>query len=289
MASPGPPGADPGADPGAHLFDKTRLCKYFARGRCCHGRACHFAHGAEELRRTPDLYLTRLCSTMMRFGFCREGPACRYAHDVRELRPPATPGDSMSPEQLSAVVRTMFAHMQALQAGLSRMGYRGPNAECVDQREDREVAFNSEGTHRPQLPDVKSTGAIAAGLALEQQQHQPAPLRQFEAPAERCWLADVVRPTTAAASAPISACSSTGAACSERAGRLVAAGPAGDSAGGVAAPSDRGAQRALPAPGSEPSEALECRLVVNRTFYTMVPSETVSPRRRAESAPPRFC
>ncbi|XP_018834630.1 zinc finger CCCH domain-containing protein 14-like [Juglans regia] len=46
----GPPGRNPaGTTPSGNL--KTKLCDNFTKGTCTFGERCHFAHGAEELRR----------------------------------------------------------------------------------------------------------------------------------------------------------------------------------------------------------------------------------------------
>jgi len=68
-------------------LEKTQLCKYFMKRRCKRGDACRFAHGAEQLRRRPDLYRTELCAGFVSHGSCAYGPRCRFAHSVEELRP----------------------------------------------------------------------------------------------------------------------------------------------------------------------------------------------------------
>lgn len=72
------------SDPG--LFHKTSLCRFFSAGGCHHGRACRFAHGAEELRQRPCLAKTRLCVEFLRWRSCPAGATCRFAHDRTELR-----------------------------------------------------------------------------------------------------------------------------------------------------------------------------------------------------------
>lgn len=53
VSGPPPPkgiGAPHGHNPARNL--KTKLCDNFAKGSCTFGERCHFAHGAEELRKT---------------------------------------------------------------------------------------------------------------------------------------------------------------------------------------------------------------------------------------------
>lgn len=64
---------------------KTRLCNYHVRGACTKGAACHFAHGIEDLRTSPDFERTSVCPTMLRLGRC-DKLRCRYAHSADELR-----------------------------------------------------------------------------------------------------------------------------------------------------------------------------------------------------------
>jgi len=78
----------------AHILDKTRMCKFYAKGRCKRGQACHFAHSEGELQAKPDLYKTQLCLDFARGGTCQLGPACSYAHGPQELRAPQVPKES---------------------------------------------------------------------------------------------------------------------------------------------------------------------------------------------------
>jgi len=69
-----------------HVFDRTRLCKFFAKGQCHRGESCTFAHGDHELMPQPDFYKTQLCVEYFRAGSCKSGAGCRYAHDPLEIR-----------------------------------------------------------------------------------------------------------------------------------------------------------------------------------------------------------
>jgi len=69
-----------------HIFDKTRLCKFYAKGKCKRGQACTFAHGDREVQQQPDFFRTQLCADFLRSGGCKSGSACSYAHSPQELR-----------------------------------------------------------------------------------------------------------------------------------------------------------------------------------------------------------
>jgi len=68
------------------IFDKTRLCKFHAKGKCKRGQACTFAHGDREVQPQPEFYHTQLCADFLRSGGCKSGSACSYAHCPQELR-----------------------------------------------------------------------------------------------------------------------------------------------------------------------------------------------------------
>ncbi|CAE8594416.1 unnamed protein product, partial [Polarella glacialis] len=53
---------------------------------CQKGTACEFAHGRQDMQRSPDLRHTSMCKLWME-GRCKEtAQACRYAHGASLLR-----------------------------------------------------------------------------------------------------------------------------------------------------------------------------------------------------------
>jgi len=86
---PAPPAfaaEDAGADDSLAL-ERTRMCKFFARGRCTR-ESCTFAHSRQQLRSQPDLYRTQICLDMINRGQCRVGERCKFAHSLQEIRAP---------------------------------------------------------------------------------------------------------------------------------------------------------------------------------------------------------
>lgn len=73
------------------LFFKTRVCKFYAAGRCKRGKNCTFAHGDTKVQPLPDFYKTRLCATLLRTGQCLNGDQCGYAHSKADIRDSAKP------------------------------------------------------------------------------------------------------------------------------------------------------------------------------------------------------
>eukprot|EP00429_Kryptoperidinium_foliaceum_P044595 CAMPEP_0176110600 /NCGR_PEP_ID=MMETSP0120_2-20121206/55537_1 /TAXON_ID=160619 /ORGANISM="Kryptoperidinium foliaceum, Strain CCMP 1326" /LENGTH=537 /DNA_ID=CAMNT_0017444807 /DNA_START=69 /DNA_END=1683 /DNA_ORIENTATION=+ len=67
-------------------LEKTKLCRFWAKGQCGRGDQCTFAHGRVQLRPQPDLYRTKLCVHYLSGG-CNHGDRCRYAHGDTEVRP----------------------------------------------------------------------------------------------------------------------------------------------------------------------------------------------------------
>lgn len=65
-------------------FDKTRPCRFFQQGRCRRGADCTFAHGTVET--PPDLTKTSLCKLWAE-GQCKlAAEECPFAHGKDELR-----------------------------------------------------------------------------------------------------------------------------------------------------------------------------------------------------------
>jgi len=64
---------------------KTSMCTAWVNGGCpLEARYCPFAHGTTELRCTLIYFKTQLCKDFME-GTCSYGESCRYAHGVNEL------------------------------------------------------------------------------------------------------------------------------------------------------------------------------------------------------------
>merc|ERR1712096_112018 len=94
---------------------KTALCDYWMKtGTCKYGSKCHYAHGHDEMRSSPESngrngepilfksdfpYKTVLFDKWAKTGTCKYGSKCHYAHGRDELRP------RISPELSDTIVR----------------------------------------------------------------------------------------------------------------------------------------------------------------------------------------
>mmetsp|Transcript_35063 Transcript_35063/g.99748 ORF Transcript_35063/g.99748 Transcript_35063/m.99748 type:complete len:216 (+) Transcript_35063:109-756(+) len=85
-----------------HVLDKTRLCRFYSRGKCTQGQACAFAHGRRELRPQPNLFRTQVCLDFSKTGACSFGASCRFAHSLVELRLPDVAAAPRSPASSSS-------------------------------------------------------------------------------------------------------------------------------------------------------------------------------------------
>lgn len=65
-------------------LSKTKLCRYFSKGKCKHEDKCHYAHGIEELANQPNLQKTKMCQDFL-CGTCQKGASCSFAHGPNEL------------------------------------------------------------------------------------------------------------------------------------------------------------------------------------------------------------
>eukprot|EP00448_Togula_jolla_P015761 CAMPEP_0170589008 /NCGR_PEP_ID=MMETSP0224-20130122/11129_1 /TAXON_ID=285029 /ORGANISM="Togula jolla, Strain CCCM 725" /LENGTH=269 /DNA_ID=CAMNT_0010912753 /DNA_START=61 /DNA_END=870 /DNA_ORIENTATION=- len=67
-------------------FFKTKLCTFFAEGKCSRGSRCTYAHAETEVSTSPDLFHTQPCREHFLKGSCEQGDACPFAHKVEDLR-----------------------------------------------------------------------------------------------------------------------------------------------------------------------------------------------------------
>ncbi|KAF4657188.1 hypothetical protein FOL47_008556 [Perkinsus chesapeaki] len=96
---------------------KTKVCRYFVKGRCKFGESCTYAHWSGELQARPDFYKTRICNKTN----CSD-EACPYAHSIFELRDPPTTHETICQAYLEGQcydVRCPMAHNQVMAKELS--------------------------------------------------------------------------------------------------------------------------------------------------------------------------
>lgn len=125
------------------LFAKTRLCKFYPKGRCTKGRACTFAHGKEQLQQQPDLFRTTLCLDFLKTGACPVGSRCKFAHAQEELRAakvPARPPSAVQQPQIRGPEST------------ARQVLTLPEAECRAISGRVQAPKSWPGAHRGGVP-----------------------------------------------------------------------------------------------------------------------------------------
>jgi len=143
------------------IFDKTRLCKFYARGKCRRGQACTFAHGQRELVPQPDFYKTQLCIDFFRTGGCPAGGECRFAHSTEEIRRSRVPrtGRAAQPGRGPGQAPQQQQHQQQQQQQRQR---RNPAQRQGQQRAPRDM----QQLPPPSLP-VQSLAAQIYRLEAE--------------------------------------------------------------------------------------------------------------------------
>jgi hypothetical protein len=67
-------------------FFRTKLCSFYAKGKCMRGASCSFAHCQSQLEIAPDLKKTSVCNDWKN-GCCMvPAELCPYAHGDVELK-----------------------------------------------------------------------------------------------------------------------------------------------------------------------------------------------------------
>ncbi|CAK0861789.1 unnamed protein product [Prorocentrum cordatum] len=147
----------------AALLTKTRLCGFYAQGRCTRGGACTFAHGVSEITKRPDFSRTQVCRSFKTTGRCAMGDACQFAHAAEHLR---------------------------------RWGHCTPEARAVGPagRDDFRLASQPPDALRAQSRRSATEGTAstssAAGSGIEEEDR--AELIEFAAQAVHAWNASIV-------------------------------------------------------------------------------------------------
>jgi len=153
------------------MLCKTKMCKYFAKGRCKRGQACTWAHGEEELMARPDLFRTQLCVDFAAVGKCQSGGQCRFAHGSDMLRPVAVqlPGPLAPP----AVAAPAPGGRSGLSGAVAAMaGQAQPPATRKD-----EGAREPHNVPQGDPPSRAGGGCGGGGVQTLQQQFLPTPVQ----------------------------------------------------------------------------------------------------------------
>ena len=99
---------------------KSRLCVFYAAGRCSHGESCSFAHSPFELADGKTI----MCPQVEAFGFC-DSVDCPLAHTPSELKP------------LPRVAKTAWCRYYPL--GKCRAGSACRHAHSAEEMEPEEA------------------------------------------------------------------------------------------------------------------------------------------------------
>lgn len=302
MWTPGPRQTGGSACAGSdseHLADdilgRTKLCKFYARGRCKRGLACTFAHSNEELETLPDFTKTQLCIDFFRGGQCQRGITCRFAHSTQEIRKPTIPRKKSSGAgnlRSEALVEALCTgeekqQLEAAQAQIMRLQLQlqtmtmqaksaggapaetasGPNHEAQKHRSTvQTLKLLSRG-------GVLSEGAEESDDGLGSCSEQASSLQSTEEgeAAERgCFSSRTSEQTADDSWHDTSSSQAQGEAMEEEVMEE----------GTAEAEAEEQRRR-----GRRIEELISFDIVVQNTFVNLVPSEA-APRRRSTSAPP---
>lgn len=138
---------------------KTKLCPSHDGGNPCReGDSCPFAHNLSELRATPMLYRTVLCS-WWRKGQCEFGDNCRFAHGEEQLRDATSSSASLSPACMQHTPSPMGAN--AVNNSVSTSASLCENVHVS-------ASLTSRAEQHPQYPGVLGASLSAASAAAIQ-------------------------------------------------------------------------------------------------------------------------
>lgn len=153
----------------SRALEKTKMCRFFAKGQCGSGDDCSFAHGREQLRPQPDLYRTKLCVHYLNGG-CRHEARCRYAHGNTEVRPSdrvkplKTTPDKRSPAGAAATPATS-AGAAGDQGACAPSSPTTPDHLVVALAHELEMVMRKAGRLQAELRKLKETPADGEEMA----------------------------------------------------------------------------------------------------------------------------
>lgn len=171
----------------AKQFFKTRLCRFFLRGKCLKGAECSHAHSRSELTRKPNLIKTSLCRNWSASEDCEKGIECPYAHGAAELRSrpqktnirdqasfsESTDGGSTEPD---VTVRTDVSSNSRFGSELRE--------NCISYETPKQVSKHPRGgsswAYAPQLCHLPSIGSAAYQYPFVQMVTSPIEFREGE-------------------------------------------------------------------------------------------------------------
>lgn len=141
-----------------HILEKTKMCKFYFKGRCTRGEACTFAHKEEEVLPKPDFFRTQLCADLFQGRLCQAGSECSFAHSRDEIRRIKTEGkrNARTDARFDSDqhrLEMMEQQLMFLQAQLQALHAMGASSGLASEREtDQELAPPDTNVKRPGVP-----------------------------------------------------------------------------------------------------------------------------------------
>lgn len=141
-------------------FAKTKMCKFHLQGKCAKGANCSFAHGSNEMERSPDLFRTQLCMALLKTGKCKDSETCKYAHTREQLRALPANADKMIEKAMQDAPRS--APPTPNRQAVKSPGSIGPDTEplqhspvpCVPQSPPRSPILSPQMMYVAAVPLV---------------------------------------------------------------------------------------------------------------------------------------
>mmetsp|Transcript_72439 Transcript_72439/g.212275 ORF Transcript_72439/g.212275 Transcript_72439/m.212275 type:complete len:413 (+) Transcript_72439:69-1307(+) len=159
-----------------NMFHKTRMCTFYAQGRCKKRSSCNFAHSSEELMPLPNLACTKLCPQLLSTGQCdRDG--CTFAHCKEELQ--------------TGPSKRQHAPLKSMKRGLvdeGRVGAcpEGPAGDMFSDLNSQDVPWSRHMSEDLSLLRITGLSVKNTFISFEDPEVRKPQCRSHSAPAHLC-------------------------------------------------------------------------------------------------------